>query len=188
MPDTKTILGQVPPQVRESGTPRQKLDAIWRALGFSRAGLQTRVAGDVAEAWERQGRHGAPRLPVADPRQAAKRLDRALSGDIPLPLDLAFELIACLPDGYREAAEALLLPRPGKRNGDSFAQLLQDNQQSDSTTDTLRFGLAATGTDSLTADELIAQAQAFERELATCKRLASHLRGLAFYRQQGGKA
>ena len=52
MRQTQEILGQVPPEIREQGSGRERAEEIWRALGRERNAQQTRVAGDLAERGE----------------------------------------------------------------------------------------------------------------------------------------
>ncbi|MEY1661565.1 hypothetical protein [Isoalcanivorax beigongshangi] len=178
------ILGQVPPAVRDNGTARERLEAIWRALGFSRSGLQTRVAGDLAERWA--ARHQSPRLPVDDPRAAQKRLDRCLNGEVAMPLDLAMDLIEVLPAEYRAAAVMLVFPAAAPAPAVSgLAAALDVNAEADVVTDLNRYVLAKTGGKGMSADQLEAMAISYETEAETCVALAREIRAKGTARTGG---
>lgn len=174
MDEINAVLGQVPPAIRDHGTPRQKLEALWRALGFSRNGLQARVAADLAERWA--PRNQSPRLPVDDPRSAQKRLEKALNGETTLSLDLSLDLIAVLPPAYRVAAKTLVFPgSQSAEPGDLMEALIADAKH-DSETDLLRFSLVLCGGESKSPEELEAKAIKFEAAAKSQAAVAAHLR------------
>jgi len=170
-PSLQQILSQVPQPVRDSGTPRQRLEAVWRIMGWGRSGLQTRVAGELAERWHRRGE--TPLMPADDPRKAGRKLDRIMSGELSMPLDLAFELIDCLPEPYRAAARSLIYPTPVCQ-GRALDGALGDNARLDNVTDAHRFRLARHAGE-LSRHELVAIAQAYQAEAASCSELADAL-------------
>ena len=186
--DINTVLGQVPPMVRERGSSRERLEALWRIMGWRRCGMQTRVAGDLAQRWQQCGQ--SPRLPADDPRQAAKRLDRMLSGEISLSLDMSMELIEVLPEPFRAAARVLVFPiRITPCDTDLMAAVELDEQHS-SVSDRIRFMLARTQGEGMSVEELRYMAQQFDQDAESCAAVARALRGLATqkYEQGGGAA
>lgn len=175
MDEINRILGQVPPAIRDSGTPRQKLEALWRAMGFSRNGQQARVAGDLAERWA--PRNQSPRLPIDDPRAAQKRLEKSLNGEAALSLDLALDLIAVLPPAYRLAAKTLVFPGSTVEEdpADLRAALIVDAQH-DSETDRLRFDLVLNADEQRSPEMLEAKALKFEQAGKSQLNVAKQLR------------
>lgn len=175
MDEINTVLGQVPPAIRDHGTPRQKLEAVWRTMAIHRNGVQTRVAADVAEAWLGTGQ--APRLPVDDPRTAAKRIEKALNGEAALSLDFAHVLIGCFPPAYRAAAKVLVFPGSAIEEdpADLRAALIVDAQH-DSETDRLRFDLVLNGDEQRSPEMLEAKALKFEQAGKSQLNVAKQLR------------
>lgn len=182
MDELNKVLGQVPPIVREEGSAREKLEAIWRILAYGRRGLQTRVAGDLAERWA--SRHESPRLPVDDPRRAAKRLERCLTGETSLPLDLAMLFIECLPEPFRTAAKVMVFPRRRSAASD-LMEILSLDQAHDERTDRLRFALATGQHLAMNAEQLEAAALAFDDDSTSSRGLASALRAMASNKRSG---
>lgn len=181
MEDVAKILGQVPPHVKAGHCQRSKIEAVWRALGFSRTGLQTQVAGNLAERWLM--RDESPRLPTNDPRKAAKRLEKCLSGETSLPFDLAMELINVLPGAYKTAARMLIFPSLESGAPGCIQTALRANAEADLATDRIRFNLADYGASLFSAEQLEAKAVAFDQEAKTCGSVADELRALAKLRK-----
>lgn len=179
-PSLQKVLSQVPQPLAESGSAREKLEAVWRIVGWSRSGIQTRVAGDVAERWH--DRRESPRIPVDDPRKAARKLDRIMTGELAMPLDLALVIIDCLPAPYDQAARALVFPFEHNAGG-QLDEVLTENAQIDNVTDAHRFRLAR-GSDAMSRAELVAIAQAYEEEARSCRRLAEELYAAADVRKR----
>ena len=147
------ILGQVPPEIRHNGSARERAEEIWRVLGRHRNGQQTRLAGDLAERWERYRRR--PRLPVDDPQTAAKRLARCLAGEMSLDVDLFFEFQAALPDPFRTALEVMTTtPKQAEGETAGLSEAVQANRQADNFNDGLITELLITGVGRYTIDEL----------------------------------
>lgn len=176
MDELNKILGQVPPVIREQGGARAKLEALWRIMAYGRNGTQTRVAGDLAERWAPTNE--SPRIPVDDPRKAAKRLERCLSGETSFPLDFALAFIECLPEPFRAAAKVLVFPR-GASAGADLVDILSTDQQHDERTDHIRFQLATGQYKDMSAEQLEAAAMAFDDDSGSSKALASALRAMA---------
>lgn len=176
MDELNKILGQVPPVIREQGGARAKLEALWRIMAYGRNGSQTRVAGDLAERWA--STQESPRLPVDDPRKAAKRLERCLSGETAFPLDFSLAFIECLPEPFRAAAKVLVFPRGASASAD-LVDILSTDQQHDERTDHLRFALATGKHAAMTAEQLEAAAMAFDDDSSSSKQLAAALRNMA---------
>ncbi|MDP0496389.1 MAG: hypothetical protein Q7Q73_09290 [Verrucomicrobiota bacterium JB024] len=176
MDELNRILGQVPPVIREQGSSRAKLEALWRILAYGRTGAQTRVAGDLAERWAPM--QESPRLPVDDPRKAAKRLERCLSGETAFPLDFALAFIECLPEPFRTAAKVLVFPRAGSAASD-LVEILSLDQQHDQRTDHVRFLLATGQHRGMTAEQLEAAAMSYEEDIGSSKQVAAALRAMA---------
>lgn len=180
MNELNKILGQVPPVIREQGSARAKLEALWRILAYGRTGAQTRVAGDLAERWAPMNE--SPRLPVDDPRKAAKRLERCLSGETAFPLDFALAFMECLPEPFQTAAKVLVFPRRGSAAAD-LVEVLSLDQEHDERTDHLRFTLATGKHASMSAEQLEAAALAFDDDSTSSKQVAAALRAMATERR-----
>ncbi len=176
MDEINKVLGQVPQLVKEQGTPREKLEALWRLMGWHRSGLQTQVAGELAERWHIINQ--SPRIPNDDPRKAAKRLEKMLNGETTLPLDLSMVLIDCMPEPFCAAAKAMIFPRSNGVAG-QLAEILNMDQQHDEKTDHIRFKLAMGDHSSLSPEELEHYAQAYDSDTQSNKLMAAALRALA---------
>jgi len=181
MDELNKVLGQVPQVIKERGSAVAKLEALWRVMAYSRNGIQTRVAGDLAERWA--GRQQRPRLSPDDPRQAAKRLEKCLTGETTLPLDLALDFIEVLPEPFRAAARVLLFPRQQPGEGELLDALNLDAEH-DAATDQLRYRLARGDADGMVPEELEAAAQAFDEDCGSCRDVAKALRVLAEKRRR----
>lgn len=145
------VLGQVPPEVKQQGSQEEKLEEIWRAMGRSRNGLQTRVAGELAEKLE--GHRRAPRLPTDDPRKAAKRLEKMLNGETSLPMSVGFAFVECLPEPFHSAAIALIYPsRAAQAELDGCPW--EANAAADNLTDRIRNDVAFHGLADRSLEEL----------------------------------
>lgn len=178
MKDVQKILGQVPELVRKQGTAREKLETIWRLMAVSRNGMQTRVAGDLADAW--YSRRQKPSLPVDDPRNAARRLDRCLNGETAFPLDLAMDFIEVLPEPYRAAAKALVFQQATPVDAsESLMDALNLDAQHDVVTDQVRFALAKGEAGKMSTEALEAAAMAFEEDCHSSMQVAKSLRSIA---------
>ncbi len=176
MNEINKVLGQVPPLVKEQGSAREKLEALWRLMGWHRSGLQTQVAGELAERWYCMDQ--APRVPSDDPRKAAKRLEKMLNGETTLPLDLSMVLIDCMPEPFSAAAKAMIFPRSGGVAG-QLTEILSMDQQHDEKTDHIRFRLAMGDHSDLSPAELEHYAQAYDSDTQSNKLMAAALRALA---------
>jgi len=176
MDELNKVLGQVPQMVKEGDSARAKLEAIWRIMGWHRSGMQTQIAGELAERW--RTRNQSPQIPTDDPRKAAKRLEKMFNGETSLPLDLSLLFIECLPEPFRAAAKVMLFPR-GRSASADLADILSTDQQHDERTDHLRFLLATGRYKDMTAEQLDAAAMAFEDDSHSSKELAAALRAMA---------
>tara|TARA_A100000171_G_scaffold43210_1_gene45089 strand:+ start:3816 stop:4370 length:555 start_codon:yes stop_codon:yes gene_type:complete len=181
MRELNTVLGQVPQMVREGDSAEAKLEAIWRIMGWHRAGLQTQVAGELADRWHTRNR--GPRVPTDDPRKAAKRIEKMFSGETSLPMDFALLLVDTLPEPFRAAARVLVFPRASGGTASDLLEMLHQDQQHDQKTDNLRFLLATGQYEKMDADQLEAAALTFEDDSGSSKQLAAELRNMAASRR-----
>lgn len=176
MDEINKVLGQVPQQVRDHGSEEEKLEELWRLMGRHRNGMQTRVAGDLAEMLH--GKRRAPQLPIDDPRKAAKRLDAMLNGHTSLPMCVGFALIDCLPEPFRAAAKVMIFPK-GRGAAGELTSILSMDQEHDEKTDHIRFVLAMGKHKEFSADELEHFAQAYDSDTQSNKLMAAALRSMA---------
>ena len=149
------ILTQVPQQIRENGTFRERAKKVWEILGAHRNGGQKEVAGRLAEAWAFYGRQ--PKLNTDIPREAATKFQKCLTGELSMDLDLYREFLIALPEEYRQALEAM--NHIGGGSSGVTADLcvrsaIQANREADNTNDRMITDLLISGWEHRSAEEL----------------------------------
>lgn len=158
------VMGEIPHTVQKHGTPLEKLEAIWAAIGKDREVNQSKLGGKVARAWAEL--HLAPNIPTHSDTQACERIRKMLCRDNPMHLDFALEaFIPSLPEPYQSAAIVLVFPsKAAKALADSELCAWEANARADNITDRIRNDVAFHGLENLSIEELKLMDRAYANE------------------------